>query len=243
MVWISCNFYSQSTFHNIFSIFCIGGGDGSRGLCCWSCWMSTAAQMEIVMRLNAFRHARREGSWGRFYSFWMQCSSAGFKLIWCASMRSCMQVEKAVRDGDAAAWWDAAAQARSWYDALQCGYACEKGRRFSLVRPQKNVHHPIPMYCLSINALILTKISPLLNMDQASHQSRVQRLKPRLNHCRCLRLLSMTHLPHGKLDSVFFVFCVSLVVREIIRPGIPIPMYCVFVFRAHPNENSPPLSM
>ena len=82
--------------------------------------------------------------------------------------------------------------------------------------------------------------SPLLNIGQASHQSRVPRLKPRLNHCRCLRLLSMTHLPHGKLDSVFFVFCVSLLCREIIRPGIPIPMYCVFVFRAHPNENSPP---
>ena len=47
-----------------------------------------------------------------------------------------------------------------------------------------------------------------------------------------------THLPHGKLDSVFFVFCVSLVRREIIRPGIPIPMYCVFVFRAHRNVKS-----
>ena len=34
MVWIICNFYSQSTFHNVFSIFCIDGGDGSRGLCC-----------------------------------------------------------------------------------------------------------------------------------------------------------------------------------------------------------------
>ena len=40
----------------------------------------------------------------------------------------------------------------------------------------------------------------------------------------------MPHYPHGKLDSVFFVFCVSLVVREIIRPGIPIPMYCLSIY-------------
>ena len=37
---------------------------------------------------------------------------------------------------------------------------------------------------------------PSLNIGQASHQSRVQRLKPRLDHRRCLRILYMTQLPH-----------------------------------------------
>ena len=34
-----------------------------------------------VISLNAVRHARREGSWGRCYSCWMRYSSAGLKLM------------------------------------------------------------------------------------------------------------------------------------------------------------------
>ena len=55
---------------------------------------------------------------------------------------------------------------------------------------------------------------PSLNIGQASHQSRVQRLKPRLDHRRCLRILYMTQLPHrwwglGELSREGVSYCID----------------------------------
>ena len=94
--------------------------------------------------------------------------------------------------------------------------------------------YPIPMYCVFLDVLLLILTThSLLNLG---HRQSF-RLKVGTHHCRCLRRLSI-RLPHSKLDSVFFVFCVSLVDREIIRRPIILFQCTVVLFTRspHPNE-------